>query len=95
MGDHRLPKLALNSIQNHLRLKQAWYKDTRAWLSHSEINENIALQKINNIKNMITFKFKEQLWCGKDLEIKRKLRYYKEVINPNLEDQKYISSSLV
>jgi hypothetical protein len=24
----------------------------------------------------------------KDLEDKRKLRYYKEVINPNLEDQK-------
>ena len=30
MGDHRLPKLALNSSQNHLRLKQGWYKDTRA-----------------------------------------------------------------
>ena len=30
MGDHRLPKLALNSIQNHLRLKRGWYKDTRA-----------------------------------------------------------------
>ena len=27
----------------------------------------------------------------KDLEAKRKLRYYKEVINPNLEDQKYLS----
>ena len=23
--------------------------------------------------------------------VKRKLRYYKEVINPNLEDQKYLS----
>ena len=30
--------------------------------------------------------------CGeKDLEDKRKLRYYKEVINPTLEDQKYLS----
>ena len=27
----------------------------------------------------------------KDLELKRKLRDYKEVINPNLEDQKYLS----
>ena len=26
--DHRLPKLAFNSSQNHLRLKRGWYKDT-------------------------------------------------------------------
>ena len=31
------------------------------------------------------------MWCEKDLEAKRKLRYYKEDINPSLEDQKYIS----
>ena len=31
------------------------------------------------------------VWCEKDLEAKRKLRYYKEVINPTLEDQKYLS----
>ena len=30
------------------------------------------------------------MWCEKYLEAKRKLRYYKEVINPTLEDQKYI-----
>ena len=90
MGDHRLPKLAFNSIQNHLRLKRGWYKDTRAWLNHLEINENIALQNINNIKNIVTSKFKEKLWCGKDLEAKRKLRYYQDVINPALEDQKYL-----
>ena len=35
--------------------------------------------------------FKKKLWCEKDLEAKRKLRYYKEVINPSLEDQKYLS----
>ena len=29
--------------------------------------------------------------CEKDLEDKRKLRYYKEVIKPTLEDQKYLS----
>ena len=28
--------------------------------------------------------------CEKDLAAKRKLRYYKEVINPILEDQKYL-----
>ena len=31
------------------------------------------------------------MWCEKDLEAKRKLRYYKEIINPTLEDQKYLS----
>jgi hypothetical protein len=35
-------------------------------------------------------KFKEKMWCDKEFEGK-KLRYYKDVINPNLEDQKYIS----
>ena len=29
------------------------------------------------------------MWCDKELLDKRKLRYYKEVVNPNLEDQKY------
>ena len=48
------------------------------------------MQNINNIKNIVTSKFKEKLWCEKDLEAKRKLRYYKEVINHTLEDRKYL-----
>jgi len=91
MRDHRIPKLALHSSQNHLRFKQGWYKDTRAWLNHWEIDENVALQNINNIKNIVTSKFKEKMWREKDLEAKIKLRYYKEIINPTLEDQKYLS----
>ena len=31
------------------------------------------------------------MWCEKYLEAKKKLRYYKEVINHTLEDQKYLS----
>ena len=31
------------------------------------------------------------MWCEKDIESKRKLRYYKEAINPTLEDRKYLS----
>ena len=89
MGDHRLPKIALNSIQNHLWLKRGLYKDTMAFLNHSEIDENFALENINNSKNIVTSKLKEKTWCEKNLEAKRKLRYYKEVINPTLEDQKY------
>jgi len=30
------------------------------------------------------------MWGVKELEVKRKLRYYKEVINPNLQDKKYL-----
>ena len=90
MGDHRLPKLAFNSSKNHLRLKQGWRKDIRAWLNHWEIDKNVALQNINNIKNIVTSKFKEKLWFQRYLEAKRKLRYYKEVINLTLEDQKYL-----
>ena len=80
MGDHRIPKLALTSSQNHLRPK--------AWLDHWEIDENVALQNINNIKNTVTSKFKEKKCHEKDLEAKRKLRYYKEFINPTLEEEK-------
>jgi hypothetical protein len=46
---------------------------------------------INNITNIITLKFKEYMWCDKELVDKRKLRYHKEVVNPNLEDQNYLS----
>ena len=53
MGDHRIPKIAFNSNQNQLRLKRGWYKDTRALLNHWEIDENVALQNINNIKNIV------------------------------------------
>ena len=41
-------------------------------------DEIVALQNINNIKIIVTSKFKEKLWCEKYLEAKRKLRYYKE-----------------
>jgi len=34
--------------------------------------------------------FKEKMWGGKELKVKRKLRYYKEVIDPNLQDKKYL-----
>ena len=45
----------------------------------------------DNIKNTITSKFKENLWEYQELEGKRKLRYYKEVINPTLDNKKYLS----
>ena len=30
------------------------------------------------------------MWCDKQSHEKTKLRYYKEVINPNLEEQNYL-----
>ena len=49
------------------------------------------MQNIDNVKNIITYKFKEKFWCEENLAVKRELRYYKEVTNPNLEDQKNLS----
>ena len=66
IGDHKLPKMAFSG-QNHLRLKRGWYKDTRAWLNCWEIDENVALKNINNIKNIVISKCKEKMWCEKDL----------------------------
>ena len=53
MGDHRIPKLDFNSIQKHLRLKRGWYKDTKAWLNHWEIDKNVALQKLITLKILL------------------------------------------
>lgn len=50
-----------------------------------ELRKKVILQNINIIKNIITSKLKEKLWRDNDLEGKRKLRYYTEVINLNLE----------
>ena len=45
----------------------------------------------DNIKNIITSKLKDKPWEDQELEDKRKLRYYKEVINPTLDNQNYFS----
>ena len=52
--------------------------------------EDTILQNKDTIKNIIKLKFKEKMWCDKEFE-KKKLRYYKDVIKPNLEDQNYLS----
>ena len=45
----------------------------------------------DSVKNTITSYFMDKLWEDKELEGKRKLRYYKEVINPILDNQNYLS----
>jgi hypothetical protein len=89
MEDKRLPKITSKSSHNHHRLKGGWHKDARSWLNYWGIMEQTILQNKDTIKKDIKSKFKEKMWCDK--EEKRKLRYYKDVINPNPEDQNYLS----
>ena len=49
------------------------------------------MQNVDNIKSITTSYFKEKIWCNKEREDKRKLRYYEEMINPILEYKKYLS----
>ena len=91
MGNQRLPKFALKSSHAHLRLNRGWYKNAMTRLHHRGIDGNVTLQNIDNIKNIVTYKIIEKMLDKKEIEVKIKLRYYKEVINPNLEDQKYLS----
>ena len=44
----------------------------------------------DNIKNIITSKFKDNLWSDKVLEGERKLIYDREVINPMVANQNYL-----
>jgi hypothetical protein len=87
INEKRLPKIASNSSQNHQRLKSGRNKDVKSWINHWEIQEQSIMHSIDNTTNIVTSKFKENMWCDKELVDKRKLRYYKVVINPNLEDQ--------
>lgn len=44
----------------------------------------------DNIKNIITYKFKRNLWWDKELEYQRKLTFHKEVTNPRIKYKKYL-----
>ena len=87
MEAKRYPKIASKSSQNpHLQLKWGWHKDAECSLDHRGIKEEIILKNNDKIKNIITSKFKDKLWDNMKLERKMKLRYYKEVFNPNLKN---------
>ena len=47
-----------------------------AWLKHWGLDENDILQNIDNVKNIITYKFKGKFWCEENLVANKKLRYY-------------------
>jgi len=44
-----------------------------------------------NIKDTINPNFSYKMWDVKKMEDKRKLRYYKEVINPTIDNHNYLS----
>jgi hypothetical protein len=46
----------------------------------------VTLHNIDTIKNTITSKFKEKLWCNEEIEDKRKFRYYKEERRTNSKE---------
>jgi hypothetical protein len=87
MEDKRLPKISSKSSRNHHRVKRGWHKDARSWIKYWGIMEDTILQNKDTIKNIIKSKFKEKMLCDKELEEKIKLRYYKDVINPNKNDK--------
>jgi len=91
MQSKRLPKIASNFKQNpHLCLKHGRHKDAQSWLNHWGVNEEIILGRNDSVKDTITSKFRDKLWDNKELEGKRKLRYYKEVIKSTLENHNYV-----
>ena len=45
----------------------------------------------DNIKDTINPNFRDKMWDVKKMEDKRKLRYYKEVINPTVDNHNYLS----
>ena len=44
----------------------------------------------DSVKDTITSNFKDNLWDDKELDGKRRLRYYRGVINPILDNQNYL-----
>lgn len=88
MDDKRIPKKNLNSIHYYQHLKQRWHQDDVLVKSLGNI-AGCHPTHTDNIKNIIVSKFKEDLWCNEELDIKRKPRYY-EGVTRILKDQKYL-----
>ena len=70
MEDKRLPKISSKSSHNHHRLKREWHKDAQSWLNYWRIMKDTIFHNKDTIKNIIKSKFKEKMWCDKELEKK-------------------------
>ena len=71
MEDKRLPKIDSKSSHDLHRLKRGWKKDAQSQLSYWGIMEDTILQNKDTIKNIIKSKFKDKMWCDKELEGKK------------------------
>jgi hypothetical protein len=43
------------------------HKDVKSWLNHWGIQEEAIMHNIDIITNIITFQFKENMWCDKKI----------------------------
>ena len=62
IGDHRLPKLALNSSQNHLRLNEVGIKTTGPGLTIGRSTRMFHCQTLITLKNLLLLSSKKK--CG-------------------------------
>ena len=91
MDANGFPKIASNFSQNlQLRLKWGWHKDVESWLDHWGIKRRSSC-RIQIISKIILLPNLKINWGKiKSWKEKRKVKYYKEVINPHLENQNYL-----
>jgi hypothetical protein len=81
MTRYLMYKNKLNNMEDKMlpkRLKGGWHKDSGSWLNYWGIMEDTILENKDTIKKNVKSKFKEKMWCDKELEEKIKLRYYNE-----------------
>jgi hypothetical protein len=68
MEDKRFPKIVSKSSHNHHLLKRSWHKYDHSWLNYWGIMEDTILKNKDTIKKIVKSKFKEKIWCDKELE---------------------------
>ena len=68
--DKRLPKITSKSSHNHHQLNRGWHKYAQSWIKYWRIMEDTILQNKVTIKKNVKSKFKEKMWCDKELEEK-------------------------
>ena len=73
MEDKGLPKIAPESSENDHRLKWGWHKDVRSWINYCGIMEDTIFHNKDTIKTKFNSKFKEKMWCDKEVEKKIKV----------------------
>jgi hypothetical protein len=71
MEGKRLPKIVSKSNHNNHRLKRGWNKDAQSWPSYWGIMNTPFCRIRILLKNIIKSKFKEKMWCDKEISRKK------------------------